>query len=442
MPPAGPNPSPIVPRIWRAELDNGIPVLGAVNAETPTAAIRLRIEAGQRDEPLDKLGLAAMTAAMLNESTALSTNEEISNRLQKLGSSVRFGAGDHDTSLGIRALTENLDETLEIAAEMLLQPKFDPEDFARVKSQMLQYIAHSKKEAAITADTVYHELLYGKDNSFAYPDIGTDATVRALTLDDVKSFYATHYSPKIASIVAVSDLPKAELAARLAVFGDWKGGDVATPAIRPFPDLGEARIYLVDKPGAAQSEIRIGKRALPYDATGEFYRAGLMNFVLGGTFNSRINMNLREDKGYSYGARSGFAGNEDYGAYTASAGVRTDATADSIVQFENEIRQYAEDGIREEELAYTRRALGQRDARQFETPTQKLGFLSLILDHGLDDDFVDRQNAILGAIGKNEIDELAGKYLDTDDMVIVVVGDEAKIRPDLEKLGYEIVEMQ
>jgi zinc protease len=441
MPPSGDNPSVILPEIWRVELDNGIEVLGAMNSETPTAAIQLRIEAGQRNEPLDKLGLAALTAGMLNESTVARTNEVLSNELQKLGASVQFSAGNDDTTLTIRTLTESLDATLDIAAERLLQPAFDAEDFARRKDQTLQAIRLSKTQAAATAATVYQLLLFGNDNSFSYLNIGTEESVSALTLDDVKAFYKDHYSPKISSIVAVSDQPRATLVEKLKVFEGWQGPDVAEVALNEFPNVGETKIYLVDKPGAAQSEIRIGKQSLNYDATGEYYRAYLMNFPLGGAFNSRINLNLREDKGYTYGARSGFSGTEDFGTYTAQAGVRTDATADSIVQFEDEIRNYAESGISEPELTFTRRAIGQRDARSYETPSQKLGFLSQILVYDLEDDFVDVQNEILAAIGQDELNQLAAKHLNMDEMIIVVVGDKQVILPQLEKLGYEIVEL-
>ncbi|MDH3613112.1 MAG: insulinase family protein [Gammaproteobacteria bacterium] len=441
MPPSGDNPSVILPEIWRVELDNGIEVLGAMNSETPTAAIQLRIEAGQRNEPLDKLGLAALTAGMLNESTVARTNEVLSNELQKLGASVQFSAGNDDTTLTIRTLTESLDATLDIAAERLLQPAFDAEDFARRKDQTLQAIRQSKTQAAATAATVYQLLLFGNDNSFSYLNIGTEESVSALTLDDVKAFYKDHYSPKISSIVAVSDQPRATLVEKLKVFEGWQGPDVAEVALNEFPNVGETKIYLVDKPGAAQSEIRIGKQSLNYDATGEYYRAYLMNFPLGGAFNSRINLNLREDKGYTYGARSGFSGTEDFGTYTAQAGVRTDATADSIVQFEDEIRNYAESGISEPELTFTRRAIGQRDARSYETPSQKLGFLSQILVYDLEDDFVDVQNEILAAIGQDELNQLAAKHLNMDEMIIVVVGDKQVILPQLEKLGYEIVEL-
>jgi len=441
MPPAGANPGFKLPQIWRDKLANDVRVLGAVNDETPTTTISLRITAGQRDEPLDKLGLAALTAAMMNEATKLSTTEDLSNRLQKLGSSIRFAADNQRTTMSVRSLSKNLDATLGIAAEKLLQPKFDSDDFERVKSQTLQSIEHNKTQAAVTAAAVFQQLLFGKNNSFSYVNIGTAETVSKLTLADVRQFYADYYSPKIASIIAVSDFGQSELLKKFGVFQLWQGGDVETTALLPFPDSGKTKIYLVDKPGAAQSEIRIGKRSLSFDATGEFYRAGLMNFVLGGAFNSRINLNLREDKGYSYGARSGFDGQEDFGVFVASAGVRTDATAASIIEFEKEIRKYAQDGITEPELTFTRNAIGQRDARRYETPTQKLVFLSRIVTFNLQDDFVEKQNAILSAISQKELNRLAREYLNMDDMLILVVGDKQTILPGLQELGYEIIEL-
>jgi len=242
MPPSSANPTVTLPEIWHAKLDNGVKVLGAINAETPTAAISLRIDTGQRDEPLDKLGLASLTAAMLNEATVASSSEELSNELQKLGATVRFSAGNNQTVLSIRSLSENLDATLAIAAERLLAPKFDADDFARVKAQTLQTISRSRKQAAVTANTVYQLLLFGKDNSFSYLNIGTEESVNKLTLDDVKQFYADHYSPQIGSIVAVSDQTKRALLEKLVVFELWRGPDVRRADLKKFPDLGEQKI--------------------------------------------------------------------------------------------------------------------------------------------------------------------------------------------------------
>ena len=441
VPAAGENPAVTLPGLWRGQLENGVQVLGARNVETPTTAIQLSIEAGQRHESLDKLGLAAFTAAMLNESTEQSTKEELSDRLQKLGSTISFSADDDRAVATVRSLSRNLDETLAVLQEKLLTPKFATEDFARVQAQTLQLIETSKKEASQTASMVFQLLLFGTDNTIGYRDVGTPESVAAMSLDDVRGFYGERYSPAAAKVVVVSDLDQAAVMQKLAVLESWQGGEAAPAPLRPFPELGKTKLYLVDKPDAAQSEIRIGKRALQYDATGEFHRAGLANFALGGAFNSRINLNLREDKGYTYGARSTFFGEKDYGIYVAQAGVRTDATLPSVVEFEKEIRTYAENGITPDELAFTRNAIGQSDARRYETPLQKLAFLSNILTYDLPDDFVDTQNEILATIPAEELNGIAAKHLTMDDMAIVVVGDRAVVQPELETLGYEIVHL-
>lgn len=441
MPPSGENPSIKVPAVYNATLENGIRVLGAVNSETPTTTISLRIKAGQSHEPIDKLGLASLTADMVNEATQKSSAEDLSNRLDKLGSSVYMSSGDNFSSLYIRTLTENLGETLGIARERLFEPKFEAEDFERIKEQTLQNIKASKKQASGVATEVFNRKLYGDTNAFAYLSSGTEETVENLTLEDVKAFYKTHYVPAIATVVAVSDIDAAAMTAALQPFTDWSGEAPALPSSQPFPALATGTLYLIDKEDAAQSEIRIGKRALPFDATGEFFRSTLMNYPLGGAFNSRINLNLREDKGYTYGARSFFSGSEDRGYYRAQAGVRADVTAESITEFVNEIRSYQQKGISESELAFTKSAVGQSDARNYETPSQKIGFLSQMMTYDLEPSYVDSQNEILANLTKAEVDTLAQKHLKTEDMILLVVGDKSVILDKLRGLEFPIVEL-
>lgn len=442
MPQAGPNnPQIKAPDTYEFSVGDGIEVLGARNTEVPTTTIRLRMKAGQSHETLDKMGLASMTAGLLNEATTERTVEELSNELDKLGSSVSFGSGDTFSTMNIRTLTKNLDATMAIAMEKLLKPKFDQTDFDRDKSNALQGIKANKKEASLTASNLFNKMMYGADNPTAYANSGTEETVESITLDDVKAFYAANYSPKIASIVAVSDLDEAAMKQALAPLADWTGNDVASAEMNPFPSLASGTLFFVDKPGAAQSEIRIGKRALPYDATGEYYKSTVMNYPLGGAFNSRINLNLREDKGYTYGARSFFSGNEDGGWYRAGAGVRADATAASIVEFVKEIEGFYNDGATEEELAFTKSSLGQSDARAYETPRQKLGFLSRMATYDLDAGHVDEQAAILDAMSKADMDALAKTHLNLDDMIMIVVGDKATVYDDVAALGYKMVDV-
>jgi len=442
MPPAGDNiPQIKAPDTYTFETGNGIEVLAARNTEVPTTTISLRIKAGQSHESLDKLGLASMTAGLLNEATTERTVEELSNELDKLGSSVSFGAGDTFSTMRIRTLTRNLDATMAIAMEKLLKPKFDQADFDRDQANALQGIKANKKEASATASTLFNKMMYGTDNPTAYPGTGTEESVSNITLDDVKAFYADHYSPQIASIVAVSDLNEAAMKKALDPLADWEGSDVPAATMKPFPELEAGTLYFVDKPDAAQSEIRIGKRALPYDATGDYYKSTVMNYPLGGAFNSRINLNLREDKGYTYGARSFFSGNESGGWYRAGAGVRADATAASITEFVNEIEGYFADGATEEEVAFTQSSLGQSDARAYETPRQKLGFLSRMATYGLKADHVDEQADILANMTKADFNALAKSNLNLDEMIMIVVGDKAKVYDEVAALGFNMVEI-
>lgn len=442
IPQAGPNPAIKVPSVYRAELSNGVKILGAVNDETPTTTIRIRMKVGQSHDPLEKLGLAVNLAQYLNDAaTVNSSAEDLSNRLDKLGSSVYFSAGDEFTNVRIRTLTKNLDETMAIAMEKMFEPSFNEEDFGRLKGQTIEGIKSSKKQASSVASETFWRRLYGDDNAVSWNGSGTVATVENTTLADYEVFYKLYYSPKIASVIAVSDLGEGEIKKTLSSLSDWSGSDVPAAADRPYPNLAGKTIYFVNKDGAAQSQIRIGKRALPYDATGEFYRAGLMNYPLGGAFNSRINLNLREDKGYTYGARSYFDGEELRGGFVASAGVRADSTAASITEFVKELSNYHADGITDEELAFTKSAIGQRDARAYETPRQKLGFLSRMMTYDLDPSFVDEQNAILEGMTKDQIDALAAKHLSVDDMIMVVIGDKTVVMDEVKALGFPVVEL-
>ena len=442
MPPAGDNiPQIKAPDTYTFETGNGIEVLAARNTEVPTTTISVRIKAGQSHESLDKLGLASMTAGLLNEATTERSVEELSNELDKLGSTVSFSAGDTFSTMRIRTLTRNLEATVAIAMEKLLKPKFDQADFDRDKANALQSIKANKKEASPTASNLFNKMMYGADNPTAYANTGTEASVANITLDDVKAFYTDHYSPQIASIVAVSDLNEAAMKKALIPLAEWEGGEVSAATMKPFPELAAGTLYFVDKPDAAQSEIRIGKRALPYDATGNYYKSTVMNYPLGGAFNSRINLNLREDKGYTYGARSFFSGNESGGWYRAGAGVRADATAASITEFINEIEGYYANGATEEEVAFTQSSLGQSDARAYETPRQKLGFLSRMSTYGLKPDFVDEQADILAGMTKADFDTLAKANLNLDEMIMIVVGDKAKVYDEVAALGYKMVEI-
>ena len=291
------------------------------------------------------------------------------------------------------------------------------------------------------ADTTRGLLLYGDGNAFAHPNTGTIDSVQALTVEDLRAFYDANYSPSIANMIVVSDLGAIDIMAKLQRFERWMPKAVAPAPTPSFPELQAGTLYFVHKPGAAQSEIRITKRARPYDATGPHYRTALTAFPLGGNFNSRINQNLREDKGYTYGAYAGFSGNAYAGSFTAAAAVRTDATVAAIEEFITEISSFAQTGMSAAELEFTQSAIGQRDARAYETPSQKAGLLSQILTFDLDESFVAEQQRILESFTTAESRDIAESELVLADMIMIVVGDREAVFGDLQTLGWPIVEL-
>lgn len=441
QPKAGANPLVSLPEFWRTETNNKIRVLGSQTGETPTTTILLEIPGGHYHSSKDNAGVATLMASMLNETTTERSNEDMSLELQKLGSRVNVFSTDTSTNVYINALTKNLDKTLALAAEKILKPAFTEEDFNRLKQQQIQSIKQGKKNPSTLAMQAWLDLLYG-DVVAGIPDSGTVTTVSDITLDEVKAFYDAHVKPEDAKLIVVSDLSQKKVMDSMAPLMSWQGKSKATAAEFAAAKFAPETVYIVNKDEAAQSVIRIGKHGIARDFTGEFFKAGLMNFNLGGAFNSRINLNLREDKGYTYGARSYFWGDQNMGGYTATASVRADVTAESFVEFLNEITGFQKDGISDEELKFMRQAVGQRDALKYETPRQKLGFMSNVLSYDLPDNFVDTQTKIIKTITKDELNQLAKKHLEFNSMLKLVVGDFETLKPKFEELGYKVEEVE
>ncbi|BDA59557.1 peptidase M16 [Shewanella xiamenensis] len=438
MPATGAAPVLKVPQIWTSKLANGIEVMGTQSIETPTVELVIYLNGGHRLVPVEKAGLASLTAEMLNESTQKRSGEQLSQALEMLGSTVDFSASEYQSTIKVSALTEHLDETLAILEEKLFEPAFNEADFARVKQQQLQQIQHMQSNPSYQASAALYSLLYGDNNALGVTDTGTLDSVAALTLADVKAFYAEQYRGANAKIITVANLPENALLPKLAGLSKWQGEASVLPPLKSFPALKGGTIYLIDKPGAAQSVINIAKRALPYDATGNYFKSYLMNYPLGGAFNSRINLNLRENKGYTYGARTSFSGTGEVGEFIASSDVRTDVTAKAVNEFIKEIKAYQQHGMTDAELTFMRNSVSQGQALDYETPYQKAGFMRMIQRYQLSQDFTTEQDKIINTVTKDELNALAASELDISKMIILVVGDKAKIEADLATLGYPI----
>lgn len=444
VPASGKNPVVEVPKYWTAQTPNGIKMIGSENNEIPSVSISISIKGGSNlllDKP-NKAGLASIATSLMGEDTQNYTSEAFSAELQKLGSNVSVFNGGDAIIYSVSSLTKNIDKTLELLNERMFKPKFTQDALDRVKKQTIQGLVNAKTRPASIASDVFEKILYGNDNPRVEVGSGTEKTIASITLADVEDFYKNSMSPSVASLVVVGDIKQEDIKAKLAFLNNWEKKDIKMLSPTPGKPSSKTVVYLVDVPKAAQSEIRIGyANNLKYDATGEYYKVGLMNYNLGGAFNSRINLNLREDKGWTYGARSGFSADQYDGSFVASAGVKASATDSSVVEFMKEITKYYTSGITADELAFMKSSIGQSDARRYETNGQKAGFLSRILEYNLKSDFVATQTNILNSIKESEIDALAKKYLDVNKMVILVVGDKATTLPGLQKLGYEIVEL-
>ncbi len=442
-PDAGANPVIQVPEFWKQDFANGIRIIGTQDNEIPLVSVQLTMDGGHRLEGSypEKAGLSGLTAAMLNESSGKFTQKEFEDEMERLGGYISVFSGDDNTGVYLEILKKNLDEGLAMLEERLFHPRFAEDEFERVKKEKLENFNEDKTKPATIAANVFRKLLYQDGDIMQISPSGTPATVQFISLDDVREFYRNAYSPKVASIVISGDIGKDEILPKLGFLESWAGKEVKLPvaaaSVRPV----QTKIFLVDKKDAPQSQINIGYPAMAWDAEGEFYRATLMNYPLGGAFNSRINLNLREDKGYTYGARSRFSGSKYPGSFSASAGVRANVTDSAVAEFMMEIKMYHEKGVMEEELKFMRSSIGQREALDYETGQQKADFIGRLLRYDLDPGYVRRQNEILSGITREEINALARKYLDPAQMSILVVGDKKSVLPGLQKLGYEIVEL-
>jgi zinc protease len=436
-PPSGANPQITVPDVWQKSFDNGLKLIATQNSETPTVSLLLSLEGGPLLDPIDKAGLASLTAALMEEGTTTYQKEELSNELAKLGSNVSIGASGRNTYIRLSSLNKNLDATITLMLDMMFNPAFNQQDFDRVKNQLLQGLEQGNKDAQNLASRAVKQQLFGENNRIGLPDSGTIKTVSSLTLEDVKAFYQQYFSPKYANLVVVGDISKQELLPKLEYLTAWKGAHYTIPRYHEFPVLSANKISFIDLPNASQTVIKYIRRAMPFDVTGEYFKATLMNYPLGGAFNSRINLNLREDKGYTYGASSGFSGGKTLGSFTAGASVKKEHTADAMQEILNELNLFKEKGLTDEEVDFMRQAISQNEALSFETPGQKSGFLRQLIQFNLAKDYGLQQTNIINNISLKSLNLIAQKEL-SKPMHWVIVGDAKVVLPQLSALGLEV----
>lgn len=445
IPGNGPNPTVKVPKFWRKDMPNGVKMIGTESNEIPTVTITITVPGGHMMQANDtaRIGLAGMFSSMMNEDTKNYSAEQMAVELQKLGSNVSVGSSFNGITFNIQTLKKNIDKTLALVEERMFNPKFTEDAFTRIQKQRLESFKQTKADPAAVADLVFAKMSYGPNNILGMSEDGTEHTIRNLKLQDIQNYYDKNITSKGVKVVVVGDIKQEEILPKLAFLNKLPNKKLDIPKVNGMAtNIDKTKVYLVDIPKAAQSQFRVGyATGLKYDATGDYYKSRLMNYPLGGDFNSRLNLNLREDKGWTYGARSSFTGDEYTGDFEFSSGIRADATDSALVEVMKELNNYRENGITEPELKFMKNSLGQRDALSYETGFQKAGFIRRILDYNLPANYVDQQNKILANLTKEQIDAVAKKMLDPSKMNILLVGDKAKIYEGVKKLGYEVIEL-
>jgi zinc protease len=444
MPPAGPNPVVKVPDFWKKTLADGVAAIGVENNEIPVVNLNIYLKGGTilEQNDLTKAGITNLFTSMMTEETKDRSSEDINLALEKLGSSINVYASTDAVIFSVQSLSKNLSKTMAILQERMLRPKFTEETFSRIKRQTIESIKNAKSQASAVANVVFDKINYGNNNVFGIADRGTEETVKNITLNDIQNYYDQFISSNGAQVVVVGSIKENDALPQLTFLNQLPKKIITLPSPPAAPVVEKTKIYVVNIPKAAQTEFRVGYVTdMKYDATGEYYKAALSNYNLGGSFNSRLNIKLREDKGWTYGARSGFTGNKYTGTFYFNSGIRANATDSALITLLADMKQYNSTGPDNDEVAFMKSSIGQSDARNYETGGQKAAFVSRILMYDLPADFVDQQTKILNSISTEEIDALAKKYYDLNKMNILLVGDKDQIIPGIKDLGYDIIEL-
>ncbi|APU69301.1 M16 family metallopeptidase [Christiangramia flava] len=434
-PPYHGSPELQVPKVWDDLMPSGMKVLGITNTEVPLVQFSLDIKGGQLLESKKTAGVAHMLAEMLTKGTATKTPAELEEAIEMLGASIDVVAQPEKISIYGNTLSRNYQQTMELVQELLLQPRWDEQEFELLKKQVLSQLQQQAADPNDIAENEFRKLIYGEQSILSYNELGTAETIENLKLQDVKDFYKISISPTVATYLAVGDIRQEEAVKSLRnISANWAPVSVDFPKI-PEPQKPEtSRVYFYDVPGAKQSVFMFGAPAMSAKSK-DFYPAEVMNYRLGGGgFASRLTQELREGKGYTYGIRSRFLDRSYTGPFVISSGVRSNITYEAAELVKQILEDYPST-FSGEDLEVTKSFMVKSNARKFETLGAKLDMLSQISDYGYDYDYIKKQEGLVNNMSLLQIQELAEKYVNPDKMYFLIVGDAETQLDRLSKLG-------
>ncbi|HVQ39828.1 MAG TPA: pitrilysin family protein, partial [Pyrinomonadaceae bacterium] len=382
------DPKFTLPGVQHHQLSNGLAVVLVEHHEVPVVTMNLVIKSGSAADPQNRAGLASLTADLLDEGTTKRSALDISNALTDMGARLGTGADWDSSSTSLATLTRHLDKALDLYADVVTNPAFNDDELKRARALRLTNLKQQKDNANAIASLVYASILYGRSHPYGHPAAGDEDSLTAVDAKDVRRFYESFYRPNNATLIVVGDVKAATILPKLEkAFGGWQRADVPMVAIPATQNRAQGGIYIVDRPGSAQSVISIGQVGVPR-STPDYFPLLVLNTMLGGQFVSRVNLNLREDKGYTYGARTSFDYRRGAGPFSATAGVFTNVTKESVAEFMKELRGVrGEIPITQKELEFSKQAIIRGFPRGFETPNQMSNRLGDVVLYDLPDDY-------------------------------------------------------
>lgn len=437
-PVSGDAPKLHIPKIWEDKLSNGLKVIGIEQDKLPLVSFSLTISGGHLLDDIHKNGVASLLSGIMMEGTATKTPEELEEEIALLGASINMYTTTESIVIRGNTLSRNFDETLNLVKQILLEPRWDEEELSRLKTKTINDIRRSEANPNVVANRVFSKLIYGDNSILGHPASGNEDSVAAITMEDLKKFYNKNFSPSISSFQVVGQIDKERVIKNLRELETkWKAKQLDLPAYVAPAARNKASLYFVDIPNAKQSVINIGYGSLTRTEK-DYYPAQVMNYKLGGSFSGNVNLILREEKGYTYGARTGFSGGKNFGRFIASSSVRTNTTGESVQIFKDEITKYR-DGISAEDLAFTKNALIKSNAGRFETFNSLLGMLQDISTYNLPLDYIEQEEKIVDRMTSDQLKTLANRYLHPDQMIYLVVGDAATQFEQFKNMGFDEV---
>ena len=435
-PPYHGKPELNIPEIWDANMPSGMKIMGITNKEVPVVQFSLEIKGGQLLEKSSNAGVSNMLASLMTKGTAKKTPAELEEAIELLGASIYVNASEEKITLSGNTLAKNFSETMKLVQEILLEPRWDEEEFELIKQQTLSRLQEQKGDPNSIAENEFKKLIYGENSILSYNELGTPETVKNLNISDLKDYYEENFSPMVSTFMAVGFVEKQEvLDAVKAISASWPPKNVNFPEVPEFELPNKSKVYFYDVPGAKQSVLAFGAPGLSAKNE-DFYPAEVMNYRLGGgSFASRLTQELREGKGYTYGIRSGFQDRSYIGPFMISSGVRTNITYEAAELVRDIVKDYAAT-FNQEDLEVTKSYMIKSNARRFETLGAKLNMLREISDYGYDYDFIKNREEKVENLSVLDIQDLARKYVDPERMYYLIVGDAETQLDKLEELGY------